>query len=148
MGFNQSKKAEVSINISCLRHLRTRRLRDHEPLISFRSHARAKVQSRITVPGETFNTSAVCSMSSPPKKTQFHNLTLSRIDSLQCLQRFIKRRHIRRLLLRQTSRFIERNLDQAAAALGSVSLARVVYQNPPHQPGSNTKKVVPILPSD
>jgi len=39
------------------------------------------------------------------------------------------------------------NLDQAAAAFGSVSLARVVHQNSPHQPGRNTKKVVPILPS-
>src|SRR5436190_15163614 len=37
-------------------------------LSSFRSHARANVHSLITVPGDTFNTSAVSSMLSPPKK--------------------------------------------------------------------------------
>jgi hypothetical protein len=117
------------------------------PFISFRNQARAKVQSRITVPGETFKTLAASSMLSPPKKTQLNNLTLARIDGFQSLQGFIERSHVRRLPLSQGLHDVEWDLNQAAAALGRISLARIVNQNPTHQARCYAKKVGAIFPT-
>src|SRR5258706_7164290 len=139
-------KAAVPINISCLPHSEQTASRSRVAHLVSQPRARESPVAHHRA-GRYFQYLGGLFNAESAKKPQFDNLALARIDRLQHLERGIKRSHISRLLVRQSSRFLKWNLDQAAAAFGSVSLARVLHQNPPHQPDGNANKVLPSVPS-
>src|SRR6516165_758664 len=113
--------------------------------ISRRSQRRAVVQSRETVAAETASASEVSSIERPAKKTEFDHAALAFIQLRQTCESFVQQEHIHIPLLRNAQSLIQGNVANAGAALDGTAVARVLYQNFPHQPGCNRKEMATIL---
>ena len=103
------------------------------------------LQSRLTVAGETFSTSAVSSALSPPKETHFDDLHFARIKASQLIQRFIERRKVARSIAGHDGDFVQSDMLYTTSALDVVATS-MVDQYAPHHLRRNCEEVGAILP--
>ena len=108
----------------------------------------ARPQSRITVMGDTFSTSAVSSTLRPPKNRNSTILALPLVERRQGFQRLIERDDVRARFARNGQRLVQRDLNNVATALLLVPRARHVDQDAPHQLRREREKMRAILPAD
>jgi hypothetical protein len=107
----------------------------------------ASFQSRITVSGETFNTSAVSSTLSPPKSKLYH-AALSLVNSGQGFQCVIHRDQIGIRLAGDHQPFVQWYVHGISAPLLETARACEIGENATHQLRAHGEKVRPALPVD
>jgi hypothetical protein len=119
------------------------------PLRSSRaSHALARFQLRFTVVRETPSTAAASSILRPPKNRTSTSWALLRIEFGEAAESFIQCDDIRGLPLGNSSRFFQKYLLKAVAALLRVMAAAVVDQDTPHQLCGDAQELLPIFPTN
>ena len=112
---------------------------------SRRSHSFAICQSRVTVSVEMPSAAAISSFFSPPKKRSSTTRAFRSSFAASEFERVIEGNEIR-TARRHRERFVERDVDRAAAALLVASGARRVDEDPPHLTGREHEEVGPVLP--
>jgi hypothetical protein len=93
----------------------------------------------MTVSGATFSTTAVSSTMRPPKKALLDDLTSSRIDLLEHLQRIVERHQIRRFVAGDEQALIQGDPDTATSFLIAPGPRRV-HEDAPHETSRHRQK--------
>ena len=105
------------------------------------------LQSRMTVSGEIFKTSAVSFTVRPPKKRSSTTLLLSRIVVGQLGQCLFQVHQLRRHVGRNDKSFFQRQSVIVSPTFEGVVRAGKVNENAPHQPRADREEVGAILPT-
>ncbi len=115
--------------------------------ISRASQALASLQSRRTVSGETFSTSAVSSTLKPPKKRNSTTRLFRGSTRARALQRIVQRDQVVAFFscgpINASSSV---TLGIAASALLVTARTRRIHQNPPHQLRADGEEMGAVLP--
>ena len=117
-------------------------------LISRRSQAFAVFQSRMTVSGETFKTSAVSSTVRPPKNLNSTTWLIRASNVASALSASLRATKSQLLQIRQLLHVIETHVNRTATTFLALPVAGELHQDPSHHLRCDSEEVRAIPPFD